>query len=71
MFEIFKAGTKRQILKNHTFFSYERARQALRKYIRAQVAKGKLVKEQFGMWDSISRNPGRFSSMFTIRKVAE
>jgi hypothetical protein len=53
-----------------TFINYEEARQALRKYIRQMVKKGKANTDQFGYWDSISRNPARFTHMgFTIRGV--
>ena len=58
------------------FTTYERARQALRKYIRKGVKSGKLT-GAFGyggmstLWDNISRNPTRYTDAgFTIRQVA-
>lgn len=60
-----------------SFASYEKARQALRKYIRTMVKKGKAIKLDFKTkgapwgWDAISRNPTNFTGAgFTIRKVA-
>lgn len=53
------------------FDSYERARQALRKYIRKQVNAGKALRSDFGFWDSVSRNPVGYTGMgFDIRKVS-
>lgn len=65
----------RPILKGQTFDNYEKARQALRKYIRQLVNKGKAERWNFGgplaNWDSISRNPVNFTyAGFNIRKVS-
>lgn len=52
------------------FKDYEKARQALRKYIRRLVAKGKESKLAFGMWDCVSRNPTFVSHMgFEIKRT--
>jgi hypothetical protein len=72
MYQVFR--NKRTILKSEFFHSYEKARQALRRYIRVAVKKGKFQAYMFSgnqEWDSHSRNPVNFTNMgFTIRKVA-
>lgn len=70
MYQVFK--NKRvvsSINKQGPFFSFEEARQALRRYIRKH--RDKLVCYDFGCWDGVSRNPTRYTTAgFSIRKVA-
>lgn len=64
----------RVILKGATFKTYEKARQALRKFIRAAVSKGKYDQNMFNgnqPWDVVSRNPVNYTAAgFQIRKAA-
>ncbi len=61
----------KSINKDGPFFSYEEARQALRKYIRKLVKAGKEARGNFGWWDNVSRNPPAYTYHgFQIRKVA-
>ena len=39
------------------FFSYEDARLALRRKIRQMIRQGKATKDDFGMFDEVSRGP--------------
>ena len=73
MYQVFR--NKRVALKGQVFESFEKARQALRKYIRQQVAKKKLPIDLFdgngwSSWDDISRNPCNYTNAgFHIYKV--
>ena len=70
MYQVFR--NKRVQLKGQTFDNFEKARQALRKYIRKNLKRlSDGNKSAFGCWDSISRNPARYADTgFSIRKVA-
>lgn len=46
-----------------TFLSYERARQAARKYIRSKMSRVN-YEDNGGMWDHISRNPTSLSAAY-------
>lgn len=80
MFQVYRNNRLVKSINNQTFWggfdTYEQARQALRKHIRAAVNKGKLV-DNFGfaqssyLGDKISRNPTRYTHAgFAIKKVA-
>jgi hypothetical protein len=62
----------RVMFKGQVFESYERARQAIRKYIRRKVEKiDYLFTNGGGWWDGISRNPSRYTNLgFEVKKVA-
>lgn len=69
MYCIYRNGRK---MKNMGKFNhYERARQAVRKLIRATMSSRDYDSSTSGMWDSISRNPTNYTEVgFRIRKVA-
>jgi hypothetical protein len=76
MYQLFKgkrALTDKHFLNTYSganlFLTYDQARAALRSYIRKMVKAGKLASEQFGWFDSISRNPSRLGE-FNIKKMA-
>lgn len=50
-----KNGRVLKSLGQHT--SYERARQAARRYIRKLFSRFEYEQHTYGVWDSISRNP--------------
>lgn len=79
MFKVYR--NKHVLFRGTTFESYEKARQALRKYIRTNKQRLStpmvgLGTGGFGMggelsWDNISRNPTRYTDAgFRIRKAA-
>lgn len=71
MFQVFRNKRVVRALNENYYASFEQARQALRRYIREMVRKGKFVGNEFGLWDGISRGPARYTDMgFSIRKVA-
>jgi len=78
MFQVFR---NKRVLSNKTiynpntsgnqFFTYEGARQALRKYIRKQVNAGKKSRYDFGYFDQTSRNPSAYGiAGYRILKVS-
>lgn len=69
MYRIKYLPTGKFILTNHSFFTYERARQAARKHARKMVKTGKLDKNHFGFWDKISRQPSTLTEVYAIVKV--
>jgi hypothetical protein len=61
----------RQLKSFGAFESYERARQALRKYFRQGVRVGKFNRNQFGWWDETSHNPTMYTHLgYEIKRVA-
>lgn len=74
MFVVKRRGRKQFAGKK--FSSFEKARQAVRKYIRARIEKTSYnflehPRSGTAMWDNISRNPTTYGVLgFTIRKVA-
>lgn len=79
MFQVYRNKRLVKSINNQSFWggfdTYEQARQALRKHIRAAVKKGKL-EDNFGFLgshyrgDAISRNPTAYTHAgFAIKKV--
>ena len=71
MYRIKYLPTGKFIFTNHSFFTYERARQAARKHARKMVEEGKLKRntKTFGFWDKISRQPTILTKVYAIVKV--
>jgi hypothetical protein len=75
MYQVFKNKRLVKALnyKQEAYSTYEEARQALRKYIRMLVNKGKASAKDFGAYafDGTSRGPVNYTNFgFTIRQVA-
>lgn len=71
MYQVFK--NKRVMFKGEAFASFEKARQAVRKHIRAKMKPLKYMNtnDNIGLWDSTSRNPTSYTILgFRIFKVA-
>lgn len=76
MYQVFK--NKRVMFKGQQFANFEKARQAVRKYIRAKVAQQDYNSQLLAssnneamMWDDVSRNPTNYTNLgFRIFKVA-
>lgn len=67
-FNVYKG--KSRMFRNSVFTSYEKARQAVRKYIRAKFDRHNYVDQGIGMWDRVSRNPTDYTSIgFRITKA--
>lgn len=71
MYKIKYLPTGKFIFTNHSFFTYERARQAARKHARKMVATGKLKRniKTFGYWDDVSRQPTMLSNVYDIVRM--
>ncbi len=71
MYQVKRNG--RALMGGYKFFTFDEARNALRRYIRKMIRQGKATREDFNgneAFDSVSRQPVNYTNMgFSIRQA--